>query len=248
MTRTLVVGDVHGCIQELDDLLKAVEFRISDRLIFAGDLLDRGPDPVGVVRRARELRAESVLGNHEEKHLRYRKHRLRAASEPGYKNPMQPMRGTRLAEHEALSDEDWAYIEAMPLYLRIAPGWVVVHAGLRPGITVEKQDKNVLTRMRYLRLVDGKMLKLGDELATPETAAFWSTVWTGPESVIYGHHVQRTVGIDEPAPGVKCVGIDTGCAFGRSLTAAIFEDGVWCGTASVPARDMYCKRHEGEDE
>ncbi|HEX8909086.1 MAG TPA: metallophosphoesterase, partial [Anaeromyxobacteraceae bacterium] len=60
--RTIVVGDVHGCLEELDELLRLVELRPGfDRLVFVGDLLDRGPDSLGVVRRARELRARSVL-------------------------------------------------------------------------------------------------------------------------------------------------------------------------------------------
>lgn len=160
---------------------------------------------------------------------------------------MRPMRGRKLVEHYGLSDDDWRFIEAMPPFLHIAPGWGVIHAGLQPGIAIEDQALNVLTRMRYLNRSTGKMLKLGDELATPETAAFWSTVWTGPESIVYGHHVSlRGPAIDEPAPGVRCVGIDTGCAFGRALTAAIFVEGNLKETVEVKAREVYCRR--GGDE
>lgn len=49
---TVVVGDVHGC-------LKKIQYNPNQmRLIFAGDLMDRGPDSVGCVHRARELKAE----------------------------------------------------------------------------------------------------------------------------------------------------------------------------------------------
>ena len=73
-SRTIVVGDVHGCLEELDELLSRLEVGPSDRLVLAGDLMDRGPDPVGVVRRARERGALAVLGNHDEKHLRFARH------------------------------------------------------------------------------------------------------------------------------------------------------------------------------
>lgn len=237
MTRTIIIGDVHGCLDEMDELLRIITYTKADRLIFAGDLLDRGPDPVGVVRRARELDAESVLGNHEEKHLRYQRHEARVPL--GHKNPMRPMKGAKLAQHRALCFDDWSYLARLPLYIRFAPGWVLVHAGMRPGVRVEDQEPNALLRMRYLDRTTGKMRKLDDELS-PVSDAYWSTVWTGPESVVYGHHVHRGVAVDEPAPGVRCLGIDTGCCFGRSLTAAIFESGEFKGCADVPARDVYC--------
>ena len=247
ITRTVVVGDVHGCLEELDQLLVKLRLKPDDRLVFCGDLIDRGPDPVGVVRRVRELGAVSVQGNHCEKHLRYRRHAKRALAEPGYKNPMRPMFGPKLEQHNSFSEADWHFMEAMPLYIRI-DNWVVLHAGLQPGIQIEAQKPNVLVRMRYLKLDTGKMLKLGQELADPATAAFWSTVWTGPENVIYGHHVHRGVAIDEPAPGVKCIGIDTGCVFGRSLTAAVLEDGTLKGFVDVPAKDTYYKRWENDED
>ena len=78
--RTLVIGDVHGCLDELRALLVRCSFDgASDRLVLLGDLLDRGPDPVGCVQFARELGAESVVGNHEETHLRFRSHRPKRA-------------------------------------------------------------------------------------------------------------------------------------------------------------------------
>ncbi|MCA9656860.1 MAG: metallophosphoesterase [Myxococcales bacterium] len=55
VSRTLIVGDVHGCLAELDALLVELEPRAGDRFVFVGDIVDRGPDSVGVVRRVREL-------------------------------------------------------------------------------------------------------------------------------------------------------------------------------------------------
>ncbi|MCX7809248.1 MAG: metallophosphoesterase, partial [Deltaproteobacteria bacterium] len=65
MQRTLFVGDVHGCREELELLLEKAGFSSGDRLVFVGDLVNKGPDPKGVVQLARKLGALSVLGNHD---------------------------------------------------------------------------------------------------------------------------------------------------------------------------------------
>ena len=149
--RTLVIGDVHGCLDELRALLVRCSFDASaDRLVLLGDLLDRGPDPVGCVQLARELGAESVLGNHEETHLRFRKHRQQQETQPGYKNPMRGFEAERMRQHQALSEDDWAYIEGMPVVLPLAPDFVAVHAGLLPGRPLAEQPRRSMVRLRYL--------------------------------------------------------------------------------------------------
>ena len=65
MPRSVVVGDVHGCADELDALLEAVAFESGDRLYFVGDLINRGPDPQRVVDTMHRLGGRSVRGNHE---------------------------------------------------------------------------------------------------------------------------------------------------------------------------------------
>src|SRR5262245_51053612 len=115
MRRHIVVGDVHGCIEEFDELLRGLEYRPGlDDLGLLGDLMDKGPDPVGVVRRAREIGARSVLGNHDEKHLRWRAHESRRATSPSYKNPMRPFPEKMRGENAALSDDDIAWLGALP--------------------------------------------------------------------------------------------------------------------------------------
>ena len=65
MDRTIVVGDVHGCREELEELVRVCGWRPGERLILAGDLVAKGPDSRGVVARAREWGALGVLGNHD---------------------------------------------------------------------------------------------------------------------------------------------------------------------------------------
>jgi len=224
--RYIVVGDVHGCLEELDELLRKVDHRPGkDRLVFAGDLVDRGPDPVGVVRHARELGADSVLGNHEEKHLRWANWEAKVARGETEKNPMRPFDKVRLAEHNALSEEDMDYIRAMPKLLRLDPEWIVVHAGFETnGVPVDDQKLGTICRVRDVG-EDGKMAinKVNFFQAAPGSVP-WSVAWKGPENVLYGHavHSRKSPRIDNHE-GFSCYGIDTGCAFGGHLTAAIVD-------------------------
>ena len=65
--RTLVIGDVHGCSRELDDLIEKLEYNPkSDELIFIGDLINKGPDSKGVFERYQSWNAKAILGNHEQ--------------------------------------------------------------------------------------------------------------------------------------------------------------------------------------
>lgn len=221
--RYIVVGDVHGCLEELDELLVAVEYRAAvDQLVFVGDLVDRGPDPVGVVRRARELRAAGVLGNHEEKHLRYAKHEARRRAEPGYRNPMRFSEAQQRANAQ-LSADDLAWLAALPLTLRLGPRWLVVHAGLEPGRPLEAQQASALIRVRNVD-ARGFFVTTGNPRVHAAGSVPWATRWRGPESVIYGHRVFDLAAprVDTPAPDVACWGIDTGCCFGGRLTGLIW--------------------------
>lgn len=102
---TAIVGDVHGCTGELEDLLETIRFREGrNRLVFVGDLVARGPDSHGTLALARRLGALIVRGNHEEKLLSAR-HRPKSLG----------------AEHErlarALSDDEWRMLAKMPLWI-----------------------------------------------------------------------------------------------------------------------------------
>ncbi|HEX9050740.1 MAG TPA: metallophosphoesterase [Anaeromyxobacter sp.] len=221
--RTLVVGDVHGCLHELDELLRTAEYAPGrDRLVFLGDLLDRGPDPVGVVRRVRELGAECVLGNHEEKHVRYAAHEARRSEDPGYRIPMKRFDARRAAEHARLTHDDLIWLSRLPRVVSLGDGWVAVHAGFVPGLPIAAQPPDWTIRLRYVDAAGAPVPRARGDAREPGVRP-WAAAWTGPESVVYGHFPQRLdlPKRDEPAPGVVCLGIDTGCVYGGRLTALV---------------------------
>ena len=63
--RVLCVGDVHGCIDELCDLLRQVNYKPWDTVLFLGDLVAKGPNSVDVIRLAMDIGALAVRGNHD---------------------------------------------------------------------------------------------------------------------------------------------------------------------------------------
>ena len=75
--RHIVIGDIHVCLGELDELLSLLILQETESLYFIGDLIDRRPDSAGVLRRVRKLsdvyHVTLILGNHKEKFLRYLK-------------------------------------------------------------------------------------------------------------------------------------------------------------------------------
>lgn len=226
--RHLVIGDIHGCLEEFNELLKKVQYNPSqDRLILVGDLVDRGPDSVGMVRRARELSLECAMGNHEYKFLRWFK---------GNKH-LTPM-----DYYTKFSDADITYINNMPYFIKVNENTSVLHAGAKPYLPIEKQHKDDLLYLRFTDK-DRKFISIkaiAKEGAEALGAIFWTSFWKGPENIIYGHHVHSETDplIEEVSPGVKCYGLDTGCCFGGRLTCLIVETGE---IVQVQAKKVYYK-------
>lgn len=213
--RTLVVGDVHGCLAELKTLLKAAGFRpYKDRLVMCGDLLDRGPDSIGVLRYVRSIGAECVLGNHEEKHLRYRRHVLRNRSNPDYRIPMSK---PHPAVHDLLSDEDFAFIESLPLTIDVGRDTVVVHGGFSKDCP-RWRPKLQSCRVRYVNPATGKFVGSSDGFTQAEGTVFWTEKYLGTKNVLYGHHSYLEPRKTVRPNGVWTLGLDTGCCFGGHLT------------------------------
>lgn len=146
--RVVVVGDVHGCSDELKDLLEASQFHPSlDELVFVGDLIGKGPSPEEVVRIARKYSAKAVQGNHEYNLLQWRK---RGGILP---DPEGRIKERYAATVKGLEEDEWDWLESLPLKLQLdlpqSPLPVmVVHAGLVPGVSIEQQEPENLVNLR----------------------------------------------------------------------------------------------------
>ena len=213
--RTIVLGDLHGCFDEATELLDRVAATSSDRIIFAGDLVDRGPRPRECVELA--MRHECVLGNHEEKHVEQR-HRPDAKLSPDH-----------LATRRALDPEHLDWFATLPLFIRLPEhGAAVVHAGAMPGVALEDQDPYHLLHAQCIRPPSRKSYWPSK---APADHVFWTNHWRGPERLIFGHSVVDLPHVTDPA-----VGIDTRALYGRARTARLVP--AW-ELVSVPARHRY---------
>lgn len=178
MARTIIFGDVHGCIDELRALLAQADPQPGDRVISAGDLVHKGPDDAAVVKLCRELGIELVLGNHEQQQANFRT-ALNGLRNSVTKGGVQTVpdeelvgrikvrddaaRAERWATEKGLSPEDIAYLESARLFIEV-PGGIVVHGGIMPSLTriptdaeIAAMDKGeysklaMCTRVRFLR-------------------------------------------------------------------------------------------------
>jgi hypothetical protein len=199
MGRTIVVGDVHGCSWELGALLDRVGFTSGDRLVFVGDLVARGPDSLGVLDIARSTGATIVRGNHEQKLLDWRDHDARLG---------------RLHEDlaQSLRDVDWTLLETSPLWCDFPEhGLRVVHAGVLPGIPIEKQSHQVLMTLRTIG-------RRGEPAGRSGT--LWGKRYQGSPHLVFGHNA---------APGLQlhacATGLDTACVYGGRLSAMVLQEG-----------------------
>ena len=216
--RHIFIGDVHGCLDELRMLLRKVELRAGDAVVLVGDLVAKGPDSAGVVAYARELSALCVRGNHDEAVLRYRRAQQQNQEPPKLKKG-------HVAVARSLCEPDWAYLEALPLWLQFpALGALVVHAGLVPALALTQQEPDMLMNMRSIRS-DGSPSSKMDE-GRP-----WASLWRGPEHIVFGHDAVRGL---QQYP--FATGLDTGCVYGRELTALLLPEKK---LVSVEARRVY---------
>jgi hypothetical protein len=149
----------------VDRLLKKIEFSTTDgdHLILTGDIINKGPDSAGVVDLARELGASCVRGNHEDRimllrHEMVMMNTLLTGDEKNVKlhEPSEKEAKER-ALARSLSDEQARWLDACPVILNIGliPGMgqvVVVHAGLVPGVELERQDPSTVMTMRTIDL------------------------------------------------------------------------------------------------
>jgi len=222
--RLIGIGDVHGCISELNQLLDKLAVTSSDTVVFLGDLIDRGPDPEGVVQRVKELCDSGigycVMGNHDEKVIRYHNHVLKQKINPDYKIPMR-----NSPSYWALSSSSVTFLSQCPhaVYVQDSHPIVFVHAGLSPSLF--NQDPKAFIRNRYfVRNLNGKLtpvksVEIDRIWHVPEGSYPWYDFWDGRWTVIYGHSVNLM-----PLVKNNTVGVDGGCVFGGFLRAWV-KDG-----------------------
>lgn len=174
--RTIVIGDIHGCYDELVALLAKVELADDDRLVSVGDVVDRGPQPREVVAflRARP-NTVTLVGNHERKHVR------------GVMSYAQEITKLQLGD---------TYADAVA-WMRTLPYWFedahvrVVHAAMVPGLPLPAQPEEILCGSTK-----------GERELEVRVTGRWYEHYDDAKPVVFGHHVVEAPLVHRNAYGI----------------------------------------------
>jgi protein phosphatase len=223
-----IIGDVHGCIDELEELLERLHDAGPARVVvYVGDLVDRGPDMPAVLRQVMSDvaagRALSVIGNHDDKLLR----KLRGRNVQ-IKHGLERSLEQLASESEALRQRVADFLDSLPSHLVLdGRRLVVAHAGLEAWM-IGRDDR----RIREFALYGATTGRI-DEHGMPERLD-WTARYRDSAYLAYGH-----TPVEKPEWRGRTVDIDTGCVFGGKLTALRYPEMEF---VSVPARAAYAER------
>ncbi|MGX2993954.1 polynucleotide kinase-phosphatase [Streptomyces sp. JNUCC 64] len=212
-----LIGDVHGCSRELETLLTRLGYADGVHpdgrtAVFVGDLVDRGPDSPGVLRRVMGMVATGnalcVPGNHENKLGRWLKGRTVRLT-----HGLAETAAQLGAESEEFRAEVAAFVDGLVSHYVLDGGKLVVsHAGLP-----EKYHGRTSGRVRTHALY-GDTTGETDEFGLPVRYP-WAEDYRGAAAVVYGH---------TPTPEARWLNntlcLDTGCVFGGKLTALRYPE------------------------
>ncbi len=201
-----VIGDVHGCLDELKELLQKSKVNIGqDVIIFCGDIINKGPKSVETLRFIRSLpKCYSVRGNHEDSKLCDLR-RLNFA--PDIEKPNKKPTPQWIKE---LTDDEVEFLTELPYTISIPSlNSVIVHAGLVPNVPLHEQNPWYMVRMRNITMKNGAYIP---NEKTDQGVA-WASVWPGPEHVYFGHDAKRKL-----QKHCFATGLETGCLYGGLLT------------------------------
>jgi hypothetical protein len=211
MRRTLVIGDIHGCYDELISLLDKAGFGADDQAVAVGDLIVKGSKNREVLDLfMSDSRFSSVIGNHDLAILNFWQ---------GRSTSLKSSQKRTCDELEMDKERYTAYLSSLPFVIDLG-SHAVVHAGVRPGIALSQQSPEDLVEIRTL----------GADRTSREGTP-WYEVYDDEKVILFGHW---------PGPKPKvfehAIGLDTGCVYGYQLTGYILETGEFL---SVSAREQY---------
>ena len=223
--RRIFIGDIQGCLGQLEALVAAVGAQADDVWYCVGDLVNRGPDSAGVLRRVRDLGARVVLGNHDLHLLRI----AAATRKPSSKDRLDAV----LRSPDV--DQLIAWLAAQPVLL-VEDDLIVVHAGLHPlwtDLAAVAPAVNAAVA-KYVRSAPDERIVFATEVRycdahgcrpsqddPPPGPPFhpWDSFYAGERTVVCGHWARRGLVV-----GPRLRALDTGCVYGGRLTAWIAEE------------------------
>lgn len=232
--RIYAIGDVHGRNDLLQQLIEKIiddDFKrgeISSELIFLGDLIDRGPDSAGVIETAMQLKRDLgnvrfLMGNHEEVYLKAATGDEKATRFFNRIGGKETILSYEISMKEYMDLDNAALAERLPGLIPtnhidfvkdfedqiIVGDYAFVHAGVRPGVSLDEQKPKDL---RWIR------------------EEFLSVKEPHEKVIVYGHTIN-----DDVVEKSNRIGIDTGAYYTEKLTALALEgDQRWYLDTALP--------------
>jgi len=212
MNKLIIYGDIHGCYKEFISLRNKINPIKDDIEVCVGDIITKGIASPKVLKYIQKHNIRSVLGNHEEKLVRYLEHQ-----NSDKKNPIT-LDNDEKNIIGSLDKKDIDYLKNMPLFLKFE-NITILHGGIQNHhdlSNITKKEKSKILRMRYLDK-NTNFITYGKE---DKDSIFWADIYDGNQGfIVYGHQRFDEVKVNEFA-----VGIDTSCVYGNKLSAIIFEN------------------------
>ncbi len=231
-----IIGDIHGCYEELKLLLAKLGYEekaglyyhpAGRRLAFLGDFCDRGAENIAalklVMRQVKEAGALAVPGNHDAKLLRYLN-----GKNPSMQHGFDKTEAEFAAADPAFKKEAAEFIDSLISHYVLDDGKLVItHAGIK-----EEYIGRTSACIREFCLY-GETSGEPDEYGLPQRID-WAADYRGRATIVYGHISARKVVAKN---NTYC--IDTGCAYGGKLSALRYPERE---IVSVPALKQYAER------
>lgn len=222
--RLIFVGDIHGCYDELVELLARVA-PSDDVVVSVGDVVRKGPAAARCLDLWRERGYLAVRGNNEIKLLDRARPLLRFFARE---------------DRDVLRRKDLLrYIASWPVVIDFpGAGVSAVHGGFLPEMRLTEEEvareQDALVELRWIRKKNGGWISVPKE-KKKKGDVLWAEKWNGERLVLYGHTPLREPRIDPFA-----IGLDTGCVYGGALSAAVWDAGSW-EIVSVRAKRKYAE-------
>jgi len=220
--QTLVVGDIHGCYDEFQELLSKAGVAENDPIIAVGDILDRGPGAIQVLEFFQtHPNARTIMGNHERSHLRGAQDKSKLAL-------------SQLITKEVLGEKRYLsalqMMQPLPLFLEL-PDAMIFHGFFEPGVSIGKQMETVII---------GTMS--GETYLKKNYSSPWYELYDGEKPALVGHrdYLDSGEGFNYKD---RVFGLDTGAYRGGPLTGLLLPEFRF---VSVPSRENYWAKAKKE--
>jgi bis(5'-nucleosyl)-tetraphosphatase (symmetrical) len=263
-SKILIIGDVHGCLEELKMIIDEANQELlpmeNMKVILVGDLVGKGDFSAEVIAYVRKQGYYSVMGNHD------------YAATKHFNNNSKKKIQLELEKYKwikNLSHSDKQWLLDLPYTISITDlHTIIVHAGLVPNITLENQNLNDMIMMRNVSRSTINHPYIAH--SSSDIGQGWAEIWSKSQGIKCQYHAiqsQESIGSGTATGKSKdtkikhiyfghdakrglqkyenCTGLDTGCCYGRQLSAALLTNNTQM-LIQVQARCVYSQPSSGD--